>query len=111
MSKKINITLTEKQFKSLRLSLLLGDVVKDSIEEKTRSEMMEHMELYQLLDKAAYEAKLKGSGKDEDLYYYGKDIEEEMLEILDAYDEYVESGEKADEIEQIRKQLKSEGLI
>jgi hypothetical protein len=111
MSKTINLTLTEKQFKLIRLYVLLGDVVKDSVVEKTQNENMEHMELHQLLDKAAYRAKLKGSGKDEDIYYYGADIEEEMLEILETYDNYIESGEKAEEIEQIKQQLKSEGLI
>ena len=61
--------------------------------------------------RSAYEAKLKGSGKEEDFYYYGADIEEEMSEVLAAYDDYIESGQKAEEMEQIREQLKREGLI
>lgn len=110
MSKTINITFTEKQFKLVKLYVLLGDLVKDSVVEKSKADNLEHIELHQLLDKAAYEAKLKGSGKQDDFYYYGNEIEEEMVEILEAYDNYVESGEKSEEIEQIRKQLKSEGL-
>ena len=111
MPKPITLTLTEKQFKLLRLYLFIGDMVKDSVVEKTRKENMEHIDLHQLLDKAAYEAKLKGSGKEEDFYYYGADIEEEMSEVLAAYDDYIESGQKAEEMEQIREQLKREGLI
>ena len=87
---------------------MVGDFVKDSIEEKSHAETMEQMELSQLLDKAAYEAKLKGSGVHDGFYYHGKAIEEEMLDIIDAYDDYVESGDKAEEIEAIRKQI--EGL-
>jgi len=34
-----------------------------------------------------------------------------MSEVLAAYDDYIESGQKAEEIEQIREQLKREGLI
>ncbi|HLW30517.1 MAG TPA: hypothetical protein VKX29_06640 [Brumimicrobium sp.] len=95
MPKPITLTLTEKQFKLLRLYLFIGDMVKDSVVEKTRKENMEHIDLHQLLDKAAYEAKLKGSGKEEDFYYYGADIEEEMSEVLAAYDDYIESGQKS----------------
>jgi hypothetical protein len=111
MSKKVTLTLTEKQFKLLRLYTFIGDMVKDELEEKTYSESMEHMEFYQVLDKAAYDAKLKGSGKQDGSYYYGKELEEKMMEILEAYDEYVESGEKARVLEQLEKQMRDLGML
>jgi hypothetical protein len=105
MSKTVNITLTEKQFKLIKLYAMIGSFIKDSIEEKNHDEIMEDMEVMQLLDKAAYESKLKGSGFDDGIYYHGADIEEEMFEIIETYDEYIESGQKSEEIEAIRKQI------
>ena len=107
MSKTVTISLTEKQFRLLKLCVMLGGLVKDSIEDKSRAEAIEEMELFQLLDKSAYEAKLEGSSFEEGFYSHGADIEEEMLSILGSYDEYIESGDKAKEIEAIRKQIES----
>jgi hypothetical protein len=111
MSNQIHIELTESQFKLLKLYVHLGDMVKDQLEEKTHSESMAHMELYQVLDKAAYDAKLKSSGKQDGFYYYGVEIEEEMLDIMETYDTYVESGDKARDLEALEKQLREEGLF
>lgn len=58
MSKTVTISLTEKQFRLLKLCVMLGGLVKDSIEDKSRAEAIEEMELFQLLDKSAYEAKI-----------------------------------------------------
>jgi hypothetical protein len=101
MSKIVTLTLTEKQYNLLKLQVFIGDYVKDSIEEKSKKETMQQLDLYQLLDKAAYEAKLKGSGVHEGFYYHGKELEDQMMDIMDNYDDYVESGEKDEEMEEI----------
>ena len=105
MSKKVTITLTEKQFNLLKLCFMLGDFVKDSVEEKSPAETKEQMELFQLLDKSAYESKFQGSGFKDGIYYHGAILENEMMEIIDVYDQYLESGQKAEEMEAIRKQI------
>lgn len=107
MSKTVTITLTEKQYNTLKLCFWVGNIMKDSIEVKTQSEILEQMELFQLLDKAAYDVKLEGSGIDDGLYYHGAEIEDEMLSIIERYDKYIESGAKSEEMEAIRKQIES----
>ena len=111
MSKTITLHLTEEEFRNLHLCFHLGDLVKDHLEEKTREEMLFQISLFQKLDKAAYEAKLKGSGVHEDFYYYGKDLEEQMLEILEEFKEYIRSGEDEADDEAIRKQLEQINLL
>lgn len=105
MNKTITLQLTEAQYRELKLCYTLGELVKDSIEEKSKTAMQSQMEMSQLLDKAAYEAKLKGSSFEDGIYEYGKDIEEEMLELYEKFREYIESGAAAAEDEQIRRQL------
>lgn len=111
MKTSIKLTLTEDQFKRLKLYTLLGDIIAEAVSERSESENKEHIELHQLLDKAAYEAKLKGSGKQDDFYYYGQEIEEEMMRILETYDAYVESGRKTKEMEELESSLKRGGFF
>lgn len=107
MSKTVTLTLTEKQFNLLKLYVMLGDFVKDSVESKTEAETKNQMELIQLLDKSAFESKLVGSGVSAGFYYHGADIEEEMLDIIETYDQYITSGEKEEEMQAIRKHIES----
>jgi len=94
MSKTINIQLNEEEYRELILCFTLGDLVKGSIKEKTNAETEAQIDLHQKLYKAAYTAKVKEAGFVRGLYYYGKEVEDEMLEIFDDFTDYiVASGE------------------
>ena len=84
----------------------LGDLIKDSTEQKNLSEieMQSQMAMLQKLSKAAYEAKLKGATLEQGIYSYSREIEDEMLSIYDAF-RYIESGEAAEEDEFIMQQI------
>lgn len=105
MSKTVTLQLSEAEYRDLVLCFSLGDLVKDSIEQKSKAETQAQIDLHQKLCEAAYEAKLMEAGLNEGLYYYGKEIEDEMLEIFDDFKEYVSSGEDAKDTERIHKQI------
>lgn len=105
MSKPVTIQLSETEFRELMLCYTLGSFVKSSVEEESEPEIIAAMELHQKLDKAAYEAKLKGSGYEQGIYYYGKDIEEEMLDIYDDFKEYISSGQEEQDTEALFMQI------
>jgi len=92
MSKKITIQLNEEEYRELILCFTLGDLVKGSIEEKTNAQTEAQIDLHQKLYKAAYAAGVKEAGFVRGLYYYGKEVEDEMLEIFDGFKDYVTSG-------------------
>ena len=93
MSKIINIQLDEKEYRELILCYTLGNLIKDSIEEKSKSETKAQIDLHQKLYKAAYTAELKEAGFQSGFYYYGKKVEDEMLQIFDDFKDYVITGE------------------
>jgi|GEM_PF-4856031 len=92
MSKTINIQLNEEEYRELILCYTLGDLVKGSIEEKTKAETEAQINLHQKLYKAAYTSEVKEAGFHRGLYYYGKEVEDEMLEIFDDFKDYVIAG-------------------
>ena len=51
------------------------------------------MQLHQKLSKAAYEAKIKGSGHERDIYFYSREIEDEMHEVFEDFVDYISSGD------------------
>ena len=106
MSKTVTLQLSETEYQNLILCYYLGDLVKDTIEEKNQEEMMFQITMSQKLSKAAFQAKLKGAAQFGDSYAYSQEIENQMDEIFDEFKEYVASGEDAAETERIRKQIK-----
>jgi hypothetical protein len=107
MGKTVTLQLSEKEFNQMLLCFMLGDFVRGNVEDKNMSRAAEEaqMNLYMKLFKSAYDAGLKGSGKFEDAYFYGKDIEDKMLDLFEDFKEYVESGELAAQDEVLRQYI------
>jgi hypothetical protein len=89
MSKIVTIQLNEAEYRELILCYTLGDLVKDTIEAKSKAEMEAQLDLHQKLFKPAYDAELKEAGLHNGLYYYGKEVENQMLEIYDDFKDYI----------------------
>jgi hypothetical protein len=105
MNKTVTIQLSEAEYRNFVLCFTLGDLVKDSVEEKNKAETQAQIDLHQKVYKAAYEAKLRESGLNEGLYYYSRELEDKMLDIFDNFKEYVSSGQDARDTEEIRRQI------
>lgn len=107
MSKTVNLQLSEKEFKQMLLCFMLGDYIRGTLKDKNISQAVAtaQLDFYMKLFKAAYDAGLKGSGKFEDTYFYGKDIEENMIDLFEEFKDYVESGDLAAEDEMLRKYI------
>ena len=80
----------------------LGLMVKDSIREKSRAEMMQDFEFMQKLSRQGKESGSKHVFTAEGINGITQEIENEMLEIFEGFKEYIESGEDAAETELIR---------
>jgi hypothetical protein len=115
MSKTISLALTEKEYKQLLQGYLLGYLIEDAVTQKTPAQMMAEAELLNKYCRAGYEAKVKGFVElKKGFYSFPKSMEEDMLSIQEEYVEYVESGDRADELEAITKQIdqmRKDGLL
>ena len=83
----------------------LGLMVKDSIREKSRAEMMQDFEFMQKLSRQAKESGSKHVFTAVGMDGITQEIENEMLEIFEEFKQYIESGEDAAETERIGKQI------
>ena len=114
MSKTVTIIFTEKEYEDLILCYSIGNLVKDSVEIKSKTEIFSNMEFSQKLSKAAYDSKFKGAKyhRDGDIYEYGN--ERRMLDIFEKFQENdvnFNSFQEEESLEQIRENLKQMGLI
>ena len=105
MSKTVHLELSEQEYKEVMLCYFLGDLVKDSTEQKSHAEILSQLDLHQKLSKAGYEAKLSGASLEDGIYSYSEATEDEMFAIFEKFKEYIESGESAEEDEMIRQQI------
>jgi hypothetical protein len=111
MNKTVSLELSEAEYRNLVLCFCLGDLVKDSIEQKSMDQIKAQMEFHQKLAKAAYQAKLNGAAMHGQMYHYSQEIEQQMLEIFEEFKEYVASGEDAEETKRMKEQLEKMGLL
>ncbi|OFY69318.1 MAG: hypothetical protein A3G23_02530 [Bacteroidetes bacterium RIFCSPLOWO2_12_FULL_37_12] len=103
VSKAITLTLTDAEYRELMLLYHLGHLVRDSITQKSRAQMVQDFEFMQKLSRQGKESGSKHVFTAEGINGITQEIENEMLEIFEGFKEYIESGEDTAETERIRR--------
>lgn len=115
MSKTITLSLSEAEYKELLQNYLLGSLIHGEVNQQSQAQMIFEAELLNKLNKAAYDQKIKGFKKlDEGLFGFPNKMEEAMINTYDDFIDYVESGERDQESEVIKKQIddmRKQGLL
>lgn len=97
MSKEITLKLSEKEYSNLLFYYNLGYLVADHVTEKDQKKMIEEMEFSIKICKQGYDqgSTVVFGAVNEGMYTMNQQMEERMLEVLEEFKDYIESGEDA----------------
>jgi len=107
MENTITLTLSDEEYRELLVCYHVGFLAKDTVYagKRTQEEMLRQIELMEKIDIQAVKSGSKYSFMQPVKNSIKENIEDEVLEILDEFRDYIESGEASDDDEMIRKQI------
>ena len=112
MEKRITLNLTDTEYKKLMELYHLGYMVEDSITEKSQQRMLQEIDFMEKISQQAYDCGSRNVFLGNGMYGITKEMEDNMLENLEGFKDFIYSGQDALEdaiVEQnVREILKKE---
>ncbi len=115
MKTSLTIELTEADYKELLASYLLGSLIANEVNQPSREELIQTADLVNKLCEVGFKNKVKGFKQlQKDLYSFPQQVEDKMLKTYNEFIEYVDSGDREDELEAMKQQIndmRKQGLV